>query len=170
MMSGFNIAYISLGSNLGDRNKLLLAAEREIENIQYIRILRRTSVLENRALIYENQPDFLNQILEIETRFTPEILLEKLKSIENGIGRTRSFRYGPRLIDLDILSFGNVIRNTEDLILPHAGFYDRHYIRILLEELSLTPEIIFPLHQISDSEGSYHAYNSREFVYGKRNG
>ncbi|MDH5655828.1 MAG: 2-amino-4-hydroxy-6-hydroxymethyldihydropteridine diphosphokinase [Spirochaetia bacterium] len=137
-------AYISLGSNRGNRNQFLADAVSEIELLNGVRILRKTSVLENQAILYTDQKDFLNQILEIETDFQPEDLLNHLKAIEAKLGRLKTFRFGPREIDLDILTYGKQSVSTDSLTVPHSGFYDRDYIRTLLSEFSLTPEKICP--------------------------
>ncbi len=130
---------LSLGSNLGDRSTQLEGARSGIAAHPEIAILRKTSVLENRAILFEDQPDFLNQIVEIETNLTPLDLLHFLQSLEQRLGRTRRFKYGPREIDLDILSYDRLQLNTTELILPHPGLQDRDFLHRLLAELGIAP-------------------------------
>lgn len=125
-------ALLSLGSNLGDRSLYLLRAREAIA--QRCRILRASRELNNSALIVTDQPDFLNQIIEIETEDSPEDLLAFLKGIEKDLGRLHRRRYGPREIDLDILIFEGVEMQTEELRLPHPGLLDRQYLHDLLDE------------------------------------
>lgn len=123
---------LSLGSNLGEREQYLSRARAAIASRH--RILRQSRELNNAALIVTDQPDFLNQIIEIETTFRPEELLQFLKQIEKDLGRMHRERYGPREIDLDILNFEDVEMQTEHLRLPHPGLVDRNYLHVLLSE------------------------------------
>ena len=131
--------FISLGSNLGNREAFLEKAVDGLKQNDGIRILRKSSVLENSAILYVNQPDFLNQILEIEAHYSPLELLQILKEIEAKTGRKERFRYGPREIDLDILSFGGMDFYSDELTIPHPGLFEREYLTALLEELGETP-------------------------------
>lgn len=129
-------ALISLGSNLGDRRGYLRAARDRIR--ERFRILQQTTELDNPAVILMDQPDFLNQIIEIEADVSPAELLTCLKQIEADLGRRPRERYGPREIDLDILEFEGVAVHTPDLTLPHPGLRDRAYLHLLLKELNHT--------------------------------
>jgi len=131
------LAYISLGSNLGDRSKNLALA---IEQI-------RESGLEVRRLskIYETEPvgtfpqtHFLNMVAELhlDSLTTPEALLSQLLQIEQKLGRTREIEKGPRTIDLDLLFFDSEIRNTEFLQLPHPRLHERRFVLVPLAELN----------------------------------
>ena len=103
-------------------------------------VLRRSSILDNPPLLVEEQPSFLNQIVEIQTDLEPLELLDTLKEYEKEIGRIKRIRYGPREIDLDILSYDGLRMNNSKLTLPHPGLRDREYLRILLAEFALQPE------------------------------
>lgn len=124
---------ISLGSNLGDRQNQLQRARLRLE--ERCRIVRATSELDNPAVIVTDQPDFLNQIVEVETSLTPLALLAFLKGIEIDLGRQRRPRFGPREIDLDILTYDRLQMQSEDLTLPHPGLSDRPYLHALMAEL-----------------------------------
>ena len=166
------IAYISIGSNLGNREKYLQTARSGLNKIKGIEILRESSELENKALLFEDQPEFLNQIVEVETVLTPDELLAKLKEIETAIGRSKTFRYGPREIDLDIITYGKIRMRSESLTLPHPGLYDRPYLIKLLEDFSLSPDDILPVPLKSRYKGirTFAVNLKKVFVYGKENG
>lgn len=133
---------ISLGSNVGDRARQLASARDSIGTHPEIQILRESSVLENQAILFEDQPDFLNQLLEIETGLTPLDLLAFLQSLEEQLGRVVRFKYGPREIDLDILAYEQLKLNTAALTLPHPGVYDRKFLHRLLAEFDISPKSI----------------------------
>ena len=99
-------------------------------------LVRATSALDNPALIFEDQDDFLNQVLEIQTELPPLELLDFLKLIEKKIGRQERFRYGPREIDIDILFYGRLRLETESLKIPPPGVL-RPYAVALLKELGM---------------------------------
>lgn len=130
---GQHHSLISLGSNLGDRHGRLEQARLRLT--EECRILRRTSELDNPAVIVTDQPDFLNQIVEVETGLSPHALLSFLKRIEADLGRQERQRFGPREIDLDILTYDGLQMETDDLILPHPGLADRAYLHRLMAEL-----------------------------------
>lgn len=128
-------ALISLGSNTGCREALLARARGLLAANPGIRILRQSGILNNRALIVEDQPDFLNQIVEIETTLSPLECLRFMKKIELDLGRRQTFRYGPREIDLDILSYAGVRVESAELTLPHPALFTRSYLHQLLADL-----------------------------------
>jgi 2-amino-4-hydroxy-6-hydroxymethyldihydropteridine diphosphokinase len=127
--------FLSLGSNVGDRAGFLRAARAAIAGHPQIELLRASSVLENPAILLTDQGDFLNQILEIRTDLKPLGLLEFLQKLEGRLGRVRRFRYGPREIDLDILTYGDLVLTMATLTLPHPGIFDREFLHRLLAEL-----------------------------------
>ena len=96
-----HLVYIALGSNLGNRSGNLIAAIQHLE--PDVRVKKCSAVYETPPWGYEDQPKFLNQVLEVETDLAPGDLLDHVKKIESDVGREVSFRYGPRSIDIDIL-------------------------------------------------------------------
>ena len=128
------ISYILTGGNLGDRHTNLSRAADLLDN-RAGRILRRSSLYETAAWGIESQPDFLNQVLEIETALAPETLLALLLEIEREMGRIRGEKFGPRMIDLDILLYGELIMNTPDLEIPHPRMAERRFVLMPLSEL-----------------------------------
>lgn len=134
------LIYLSLGSNLGNRNANLKAA---IEALPpEVKILDQSAVYETEPWGFSDQPDFLNQVLKAETRLSPQQLLTHIKGIEVQIGREPSFRYGPRLVDIDILFYGTKILKEDNLEIPHASLKERAFVLVPLVELS--PDIVFP--------------------------
>ena len=100
-----------------------------------LEIQRLSKELDNPPLLFKEQPNFLNQILEIESPYSPEKLLKICQGVEERVGRKERFKYGPREIDIDILWCENEIRNSKDLTLPHPSLNSRAYIKELLEEI-----------------------------------
>ncbi|MCB1170489.1 MAG: 2-amino-4-hydroxy-6-hydroxymethyldihydropteridine diphosphokinase [Leptospiraceae bacterium] len=133
-------SFLSLGSNMGNRRAHMAHADYLLSHNPRMEVLRRSSILDNPPLLVEEQPSFLNQIVEIQTDLEPLELLDTLKEYEKEIGRIKRIRYGPREIDLDILSYDGLRMNNSKLTLPHPGLRDREYLRILLAEFELQPE------------------------------
>ena len=135
-------AYIGLGSNLGSRGLFLASAVKMISE-HCGRVVAESSVIETRAVDFTDQPDFLNQVVKIETELHPLRLLEELKRIETAIGRTKTFPKGPREIDLDILLYDDLVLNSEKLVIPHPQIVHRDFV--LRHLLELDPELRDPV-------------------------
>lgn len=134
--------YLLLGTNLGNKLKNL---EKVIELLvaNRIAIRRESSIYETAAWGIEDQPSFLNQVIEIETSKTPEKLLELLQEIELKMGRIREVKWGERLIDIDILYFGDTIIDQENLKIPHPEIQNRKFTLQPLVEIN--PELVHPV-------------------------
>lgn len=133
-------AYISIGSNINAEEnikKCLGILESEFE------LVSKSSCYETKPYGYENQPDFINLAIKIKVAIKPMELLKKLQSIENGLGKKRKVKNGPRTIDLDILLYGSEVINDEDLTIPHKGLFERDFMLIPL--LDIAPEIADPI-------------------------
>ncbi len=135
------IGYLALGSNLGDRANYLNRARAALA-AHGLRIVRDSGDLDNAPILVEDQPRFLNAILEIETTLSAHELLALCKDTERALGRTSTVRYGPRQIDIDILTLGDLKVTSPELTLPHPGLLNRDYLRELAARLNLTPESI----------------------------
>lgn len=132
----FNTAFLGVGSNIGDR----------AENIKIaIGILKKTSGIKVKKVskIYQTNPKggppqkrFLNGAIKIDTTLTPVKLLKKLKQIEKDLGRKKTIRFGPRIIDLDILLYADKKVNRKDLIIPHPRMHKRQFVLKPLKEIS----------------------------------
>ena len=148
-------AYISLGSNLGDRAGNLLLAVRGMLEAGLV-VSRLSSIYETEPVVGSDQPTldmpvFLNMVAELRMPLPPpEQLLAQLLRIEYSLGRTREIPGGPRTIDLDLLLYGDETRGTEYLTLPHPRLYQRRFVLVPLVEL--VPRLIHPTLQKSAAE------------------
>ena len=129
-----HLIYLALGSNLGNRSGNLIAAIQHLE--PDVRVKKCSAVYETPPWGYEDQPKFLNQVLEVETEFAPGALLEHVKNIESDVGREVSFRYGPRSIDIDILFFDDLVIDSPPLCIPHARIPERAFVLVPLAEIA----------------------------------
>jgi len=134
------IVYLGLGSNLGERQSNLNAALAALPPA--VRVLCSSSVYETEPWGYRDQPPFLNQVVEGDTGLAPLDLLAHLKQIEAALGRQPTFRYGPRLIDLDILLYGDQVVNLPGLTIPHPHLAERAFVLAPLAEIA--PEVRHP--------------------------
>ena len=138
--------YIGLGTNLGDKEKNLKEAISSLNSDSLIKVVNMSSIKETKPVDYLDQPDFLNQVLIIETDHGPEDLLLLLKNIEEKMGRDKGIPKGPRIIDLDILLYDNIVYDTADLKIPHPEILNRKFILDHLIELD--PEIVDPVSNV----------------------
>jgi len=132
------IVYLGLGSNLGTRARNLSAARRRLRQ-KGARILRQSRVMETEPWGIKDQPRFLNQVVEVDWPGTPRKLLQVSKSIEREGGRVATRRWGPRVIDVDILLFGDQRVNERDLVIPHPRIGERQFVKRSLRELKVRP-------------------------------
>lgn len=137
-----NKCFLSLGSNLGDRNSNLSSAITILNGCRAITVTGKSSVIETEPVDYYEQPSFLNQIISVETTLTPRDLLETILDIENQMGRKRIINKGPRLIDIDILFYGDYKVSEPDLVIPHKEIENRTFILFLLKEFGDVPVLI----------------------------
>lgn len=135
-------AFLSLGSNLGDREAHLLDAMTRLEAAG-IHILRRSSIYETEPRDLPDQPWFLNLVIEVETELFPRLVLARTQAIEFGIGRKRNVPKGPRSIDIDILLFEDFVINTRELQVPHPRMSERRFVLEPLAELA--PDLAHPV-------------------------
>lgn len=141
-----NLIYLSLGSNLGDREKNLETALSELEN-EGIVILKKSSIYETAPWGYEKQPEFLNMAMEGLTLLGPYDLLKLIKEIESKMGRKKTIKYGPRVIDIDIIFYNNIILKSKVLTIPHPLMHKRDFVLKPLCEIA--SEFIHPELKIS---------------------
>jgi 2-amino-4-hydroxy-6-hydroxymethyldihydropteridine diphosphokinase len=127
--------YIALGSNLGDRVENLLLARERIAS-PHVRLTRASSIYETAPRDMIDQPWFLNQVVAAETTLFPRQLLARLLRIEHEMGRERTVAKGPRVIDLDILLFGDTVIHAAGLEIPHPRMAERRFVLEPLAELA----------------------------------
>jgi 2-amino-4-hydroxy-6-hydroxymethyldihydropteridine diphosphokinase len=130
-----DVAYIALGSNLGDREQHLARARSAIAALPTTRIVGESSIEETEPLAAIDQPRYLNQMIAIETALAPRELLVHLHAIESSEGRVRRERWGSRTLDLDIVSFEHQTRDDPDLHVPHVELPNRSFWQRELDEL-----------------------------------
>ena len=135
-----NRVFLGIGTNLGDRERNLQEALAVLS--QKMEILKQSSVYQTAPWGYMDQPAFLNQVIEAQTDLSSLNLLGFLKDTEKQLGRQANFRYGPRLIDLDILFYGNRIIQTPRLQVPHPRLTQRAFVLVPLAEIA--PEFVHP--------------------------
>ena len=128
------VAYLGLGSNLGRRDRNLSAARRRLRQ-KGARILRQSRVIDTEPWGVTDQPRFLNQVLEVEWQGSPRRLLRVAKAVEREGGRKATRRWGPRVIDVDILLFGSERISEPDLQIPHPRIAQRPFVQNALKEL-----------------------------------
>jgi len=133
--SARDIAYIALGSNLGDRHAYLARAREAIAAIPATRIIAESTVEETAAIGPVEQGPYLNQMVAVETSLTPRDLLEALQTIEAREGRVRTERWGPRTLDLDIVRFERQTIDEPSLRIPHPELANREFWQRELDEL-----------------------------------
>ena len=139
----WHTVYLSLGTNMGDKKKNLLEAIEKIGKLENTKVTSQSTILETEPFGYTEQDMFLNACIEIKTLFTPQELLEKLLGIELEMGRVRTIKWGPRIIDIDILFFDDEIIQDKNLAVPHPWISERMFV---LEPLcEIAPNLIHPL-------------------------
>jgi len=132
------VVYLGLGSNLGSRSRNLSAARRRLRE-KGVRIVRLGRVIETEPWGVTDQPRFLNQVLEARWDGTPRQLLRTAKQVEKEGGRRPARRWGPRVIDVDILLFGDERVDLPDLVIPHPRIGERSFVKQSLRDLGVRP-------------------------------
>ncbi len=135
-MKSSNKVYIAIGSNLKKPIKQVQKAI-EIMNLSTaIHISKTAKIYKSKPYGVTNQPDFINTVIEANTELTPYELLSYLQNIEKQLGRTKEKHWGPRIIDLDIVSYNDLVINEENLKIPHPLAYDREFVIIPLNDIN----------------------------------
>ena len=145
-----NSAYLLLGSNMGNSREQLSTAIHQIE-INTGKLIRASHLYSTAAWGNTNQPDFLNQVIIIETKLAAHETLNSILAIEKKMGRVRTVKNAPRIIDIDILFFNKEIIDQPDLIVPHPEIQNRRFVLIPLNELAsqlIHPALNKTVHQL----------------------
>ncbi len=135
-------AYLSLGSNLGDRKAMLEEALARLGGSGRLTVVKRSSVYETEPVGVTDQPWFYNLAAEVDTALSPEELLHLTKAVEQEMMRTREIRWGPRTIDIDIVLYEDVKLATDRLTIPHPEMTRRRFVLEPLHEIA--PDLVLP--------------------------
>lgn len=137
-------AYIALGSNLSDPASQVQRAFLALKKIKNTSVIRTSSLYRTAPVGYDNQPDFINAVAEVNTTLAPEALLQSLLDIEQTFGRERPFANAPRILDLDLLWYENETITTDFLTLPHPQMHLRGFVLLPLAEIA--PNLVLTGH------------------------
>jgi 2-amino-4-hydroxy-6-hydroxymethyldihydropteridine diphosphokinase len=141
--------YIGLGSNLNDPQSQLKKAIISLEMVPSTTVERTSSFYKSKPVGPQDQPDYINAVVELDTELSAQVLMNYLQGIENEQGRVREQKWGPRTLDLDILLYGDEIIQGEHLEIPHVEMHKRGFVLVPLDEIS--PDCVIP------GVGSVHA-------------
>ena len=136
------LAYVGIGSNLGEPAARVQAAFASLDALPLTRVVKRSSLYRSQPLGYRNQPDFVNAVAEIDTGSDARTLLSGLHALEEQAGRKRSFANAPRTLDLDLLLYGHERLAEPGLIVPHPRMHERAFVLVPL--LEIAPEAVIP--------------------------
>ena len=144
-----NEVFLLLGSNLGNRQAVLAEAIAQIET-QIAPVCAKSSIYQTAPWGVAEQPDFLNQVVCLQTVLHPIDILQRALKIEKTMGRERHERWGARLIDIDLLYCGSVVVKMDDLIVPHPRLHQRRFTLVPLAEIA--PEFVHPIFRQNNRE------------------
>tara|TARA_B110000238_G_C16087598_1_gene422311 strand:- start:246 stop:725 length:480 start_codon:yes stop_codon:yes gene_type:complete len=139
-----SIIFIALGSNIDSPKKQVKDGIFSISKINGVTLLKKSYLYETSPVGFLDQPNFVNAVIKIESDLNPQKLLDKLLNIENFAGRIRINKNGPRILDLDILLFDELILNENNLIIPHPRMHERLFVLIPLNDID--SNIVLPNH------------------------
>jgi dihydroneopterin aldolase/2-amino-4-hydroxy-6-hydroxymethyldihydropteridine diphosphokinase len=137
------IYYLGLGSNIGDLEENMRVVFNKIADVQGCKILQKSGVYKTKAWGFEEQDDFLNMVLEIETDISPEVFIKYLKDIEVQMGRVKTHKWGPRVMDIDILYCDDMVVDMDELVIPHPHLHEREFVLKPLVEIA--KEFVHPV-------------------------
>ncbi|MCW8905626.1 MAG: 2-amino-4-hydroxy-6-hydroxymethyldihydropteridine diphosphokinase [Sedimenticola sp.] len=136
------IAYIGLGSNLSDPVRQVRQALETLSTLPEVTLLKKSGLYRSSPMGPVGQPDYVNGVVQLETRLAPFPLLDLLQAIEQQQGRVRNERWGPRTLDLDLLLYGDLKMEGERLTIPHPGMAQRAFVLYPLQEIA--PDLVIP--------------------------
>lgn len=131
-------AFLSLGSNLGDRMRSLTLGMEAVAALPATKVVATSRFYETEPVGFQEQPPFINAVMQIATSLSPHRLLRELQAIEQRMGRQRLRRWGPRTLDIDIVLYGSVLFSDAVLTVPHPRFGERRFVLVPLAELAPT--------------------------------
>ena len=139
--------FIALGANIAQPAKQIRRAIALLCLLPSTRLVKTSSFYTTAPIGYEDQPDFINAVVEINTLLSPNELLESFLAIESALGRERKMLNGPRTIDLDLLLYGTDTVSNNDLTVPHPRMHERAFVLVPLCEIA--PEVLIPGHGVA---------------------
>lgn len=143
-------AYVALGSNLSEPSKQIKKAYIALEKLPKTKVIKQSSLYQSAPVGYDNQPDFINAVAEIKTNLSPQELMQGLLDIEQTFGRERPFPNAPRILDLDLLCYENLVLKTDFLTLPHPRMHLRGFVLLPLAEIApnlvINSDVVIPKH------------------------
>jgi len=139
-------AFIALGSNLQDPVAQVRQALQEIGTLPQTRLVQASSLYRTAPVGYDNQPDFINAVAELDTSLAPVELLRALLALESSHGRERPFPNAPRVLDLDLLLYDDIVMETPELTLPHPRMQERGFVLLPLAEIA--PHLVLGKHGV----------------------
>jgi len=137
------IAYVGLGSNIGDKAGNILRALNILSQFDGIKVTKVSSFYETEPIGYEDQDWFINAVAQVETILTPEELLIAFKKVEQIMGRKNTIRWGPREIDLDLLMYDQLCFESPGLVIPHPRLHERAFVLVPLAKIA--PDLFHPI-------------------------
>lgn len=137
-------AFVALGSNLQQPRQQVIQALKALAQLPDTRLIAYSSLYRTAPVGYDNQPDFINAAAVLETGLPPLRLLHELLALENTHGRQRPFPNAPRILDLDLLLYDDMVMNTAELTLPHPRMHERGFVLLPLAEIA--PDLVIPGH------------------------
>ncbi|MFM9836401.1 MAG: 2-amino-4-hydroxy-6-hydroxymethyldihydropteridine diphosphokinase [Methylophilaceae bacterium] len=135
-------AYIALGSNLSNPESQIIRALQSIDKLPKTQLINKSSLYQTAPVGYDEQPDFINAVAEVATDLNPQDLMQQLLTIEQAFGRERPFPNSPRILDLDLLLYDDLVLSTENLTLPHPRMHLRGFVLLPLAEIA--PDLTLP--------------------------
>lgn len=135
-------AYLGIGTNIGNRMENLQNSIDALNLLPLTSVTQVSNIYETDPVGYDNQDDFLNIVVEVETELNSDNLLGAALGIEAGLGRIRTIKNGPRVIDIDLLLYGDETKNTETLILPHPRMMERGFVLVPLSDIDFESKFV----------------------------
>lgn len=133
-MSDSTLAILALGANLGDPQQTIMLAVEDLDAIEGIKVKKVSPLVESHAMteagIDETKPNYFNAVVQVKTSLKPKALLERIREIETKHGRVRLERWGSRTLDIDIITYGNEIKDSKTLTIPHPRAYERAFVLV----------------------------------------
>lgn len=143
IVRGWHMAYISIGSNIGEKSKNIEESIERIKSVKEIKVSKVSKLIQTAPWGFEEQDEFVNGVIEIKTTLSPKELIRTLLKIELDMKRERVLRWGPRIIDLDVIFYDNLTSSDEEIILPHPRMEERSFVLEPLNEIA--PYMLHPI-------------------------